>query len=104
MLTGTIVLLPIALAEGAFEEIRQLDASLTALVVFLGIPGGAIAFALWTAALTRLAPTQVAVYINLNPIVAAMLGVLLLSERATLVFILSFAAVISGVLLVNWPD
>jgi len=31
----------------------------------------------------------VAVYINLNPIVAAVLGVLLLSERATPVFLLA---------------
>ena len=46
--------------------------------------------------------TQVAVYINLNPIVAAMLGVVLLSELATPVFLLSFVAVIGGVLLVNW--
>jgi drug/metabolite transporter (DMT)-like permease len=58
---------------------------------------------MWTVALAQLSPTQVAVYINLNPIVAAALGVLLLSERASPVFLLSFAAVIAGVLLVNWP-
>jgi hypothetical protein len=66
-------------------------------------PRGAIAFGLWTASLARLSPTQVAVYINLNPVVAATLGVLLLSERATPVFVLSFVAVIVGVILVNWP-
>jgi drug/metabolite transporter (DMT)-like permease len=103
MLIGTILLVPIALGEGLVGELGQLDASLIRIVLFLGIPGGAIAFGLWTASLARLSPTQVAVYINLNPIVAATLGVLLLSERATPVFLLSFAAVIAGVLLVNWP-
>lgn len=103
MLIGTLLLVPIALGEGLVGELGQLDASLIRIVLFLGIPGGAIAFGLWTASLARLSPTQVAVYINLNPIVAAALGVLLLSERATPVFLLSFVAVIAGVLLVNWP-
>jgi drug/metabolite transporter (DMT)-like permease len=103
MLIGTLFLLPIALGEGLVEELGQLDASLTGLVLFLAVPGGAIAFVLLTAALARLSPTQVTIYINLNPIIAAVLGVWLLSERATPVFLLSFAAVMAGVALVNWP-
>ena len=103
MLIGTTLLVPIAIGEGFTRELDQLDWSLIRIVVFLGIPGGAIAFGLWTASLARLSPTQVAVYINLNPIVAATLGVLLLSERVTPVFLLSFFTVIVGVLLVNWP-
>jgi drug/metabolite transporter (DMT)-like permease len=103
MLIGTVLLLPIALAEGLVGEIGELDASLTGIMLFLGIPGGAIAFGLWTTSLAQLSPTQVAVYVNLNPIVAATLGVLLLSERASPLFVVSFVAVIGGVLLVNWP-
>jgi drug/metabolite transporter (DMT)-like permease len=103
MLFGTLLLLPIALGEDIADELGQLDPSLALILVFLGIPGGAIAFGLWTVALTRLSPTQVAVYVNLNPVVAALLGVALLSERATPGFLLSFVAVIGGVLLVNWP-
>ena len=103
MLIGTILLLPLALGEGLVEEIGRLDPSLTGLVLFLAVPGGAIAFGLWTLALARLSPTQVTIYINLNPIVAATLGVWLLSERATPVFLLSFGAVMAGVALVNWP-
>jgi drug/metabolite transporter (DMT)-like permease len=104
MLIGTVLLLPLAVGEGLVSEFAQLDPSLTRIVLFLGIPGGAVAFGLWTTSLTQLSPTQVAVYINVNPIVAATLGVLLLSERATPVFVLSFAAVIAGVVLVNWPQ
>lgn len=103
MLIGTVLLLPIAFGEGIVGEMGRLDDSLLMIVLFLGIPGGAIAFGLWTASLARLSPTQVAVYINLNPVVAATLGVVLLSERATPVFLLSFAAVMAGVALVNWP-
>jgi DME family drug/metabolite transporter len=65
--------------------------------------GGGAAFLLWTWALSRITPTQVAVYVNLNPIVAALLGIALLGERRSPVFLLGFAAVVTGVLLVNWP-
>ena len=44
-----------------------------------------------------------AVYVNLNPVVAALLGVVLLGERRSGLFLLGFAAVVTGVLLVNWP-
>jgi drug/metabolite transporter (DMT)-like permease len=73
------------------------------LVLFLGIFGGAIGYFLWTFALTRLSPTQVAVYANLNPMIAILLGATLLAERLTGIFIAGFVAVLGGVLLVNLP-
>jgi drug/metabolite transporter (DMT)-like permease len=103
MLIGTVLLLPAATVEGLVPAIERLDWQLLGLVVFLGVLGGAVAFLLWTWALSRLTPTQVAVYVNLNPIVAALLGVLLLGERRSALFLLGFAAVVIGVLLVNWP-
>jgi drug/metabolite transporter (DMT)-like permease len=71
--------------------------------VFLGVFGGAIGFFLWTFALTRLTPTQVAIYINLNPLVAIVLAAALLAERLTAAFAAGFGLVLLGVLLVNWP-
>ena len=103
MLFGTVLLLPIAVAEGLVPAVARLDWQLLGLVVFLGVLGGAAAFFLWTWALSRITPTQVAVYVNLNPIVAALLGIALLGERRSLMFLLGFAAVVTGVLLVNWP-
>lgn len=103
MLFGTLLLLPAALAEGLVPTLGRLDGRLLAVVAFLGVPGGAIAFLLWTWALSRLTPTRVAVYVNLNPVVAAVLGVLLLAERRSGLFLLGFVAVVGGVLLVNWP-
>ena len=103
MLFGTVLLLPVAVAEGMVPAVARLDWRLLGLVVFLGVLGGAAAFFLWTWALSRITPTQVAVYVNLNPIVAALLGIVLLGERRSPVFLLGFAAVVAGVLLVNWP-
>jgi drug/metabolite transporter (DMT)-like permease len=104
MLFGAVLLAPAALVEGLLPALGRLDGRLLALVVFLGVPGGALAFFLWTWALSRLTPTQVAVYVNLNPVVAALLGIWLLGERRSLAFALGFAAVVAGVGLVNWPQ
>ena len=103
MLIGTLLLLPAALVEGLVPAVGRLDGRLLGLVVFLGVLGGAAAFQLWTWALSRLTPTQVAVYVNLNPVVAALLGVALLGERRAGLFVVGFAAVVVGVMLVNWP-
>jgi drug/metabolite transporter (DMT)-like permease len=103
MLFGTLLVLPWALLEGLAAAVGRLDGRVLAAVVFLGVPGGAVAFLLWTVALSRLTPTRVAVYVNLNPLVAALLGVLLLAERRSGLFVVGFAAVLGGVLLVNWP-
>jgi drug/metabolite transporter (DMT)-like permease len=103
MVLGTLLLLPAAVAEGLVGVLPQLDLQATALLVFLGVFGGALGFFLWTFALTRLTPTQVAVYINLNPLVAILLAAVLLAERLTIVFAMGFGAVLVGVLLVNWP-
>ena len=103
MVLGTLLLLPAALAEGLAGVLPQLDRRTVALLVFLGVFGGALGFFLWTFALTRLTPTQVAGYINLNPLVAIVLAAALLAERLTIVFAAGFGAVLVGVLLVNWP-
>ncbi|MGH9166772.1 MAG: DMT family transporter [Acidimicrobiia bacterium] len=101
MTIGTLFLVPAAWAEGLWPAIRGLDGSLLGLVLFLGTGGGAAAFFLINWALSRLTPTQVTVYLNLNPMVATLLGALLLAERLTGVFLLSLGAVIGGVFLVN---
>ncbi len=103
MVLGTLLLLPAAVAEGLVGVLPRQDRQTVALLLFLGVFGGALGFFLWTFALTRLTPTQVAVYINLNPLVAILLAAVLLAERLTIVFAMGFGAVLVGVLLVNWP-
>jgi drug/metabolite transporter (DMT)-like permease len=103
MVFGTLLLLPAAVVEGLVGVLPQLDGQTVALVVFLGVFGGALGFFLWTFALSRITPTQVAVYINLNPLVAMVLAAALLAEHLTIIFVAGFCAVLIGVLLVNWP-
>jgi len=103
MLTGSCLLIPAAFVEGFSQALTKIDLQTASLIMFLGICGGALGYFLWTFALAHLTPTQVAVYINLNLMVATILGAALLAEKLTLVFIAGFVAVLIGVLLVNWP-
>ncbi len=103
MIFGTLLLVPAVFFEDPFSAMARMGTDTLLLVLFLGIFGGAIGYFLWTFALTRLSPTQVAVYVNLNPMIATLLGATLLAEKLTGVFIGGFAAVLGGVLLVNLP-
>ena len=101
MMFGTLLLVPAAFFEDFSSVMARMRPDTVMLVLFLGIFGGAIGYFLWTFALTRLSPTQVAVYANLNPMVATLLGATLLAEKLTGMFMAGFAAVLAGVLLVN---
>lgn len=101
MLFGTVILLPAALLEG-LPSVR-LGGQPLVLVLFLGILGGALMWWLFAYALGKMTPSQVIVYINLNPLTAMILAVILLGERLTAPVLVGFIVVLSGVLLVNWP-
>ncbi len=103
MLFGTLLLVPIVFLENPFSAITHMQTTTLMLVLFLGIFGGAIGYFLWTSALKHLSPTQVAVYVNLNPMIATILGATLLAERLSALFVAGFVAVLAGVLLVNLP-
>ena len=100
MICGIAVLTPVAVVQHSFAGMR-LQGEVLGWVLFLGVLGGALAFLLWTTALSRLSPTAVTVYVNMNPIVATVLGVALLDERVSWLFGAGFAAVVAGVYLVN---
>ncbi|HEY9227695.1 MAG TPA: DMT family transporter, partial [Gemmatimonadaceae bacterium] len=102
MLFGSLLLLPALFVE-RHVDLGSLSAESLAMVIFLGVFGGALAFSLWTSALRRLSPTQVAVYINLNPMAATLLAATMLKERLSGWFVLGFVAVAAGVMIVNWP-
>jgi drug/metabolite transporter (DMT)-like permease len=101
MLFGTVCLLPSPFIEQT-KSVADMSRETLGIVLFLGVFGGAIGFSLWTAALKHLSPTQVSVYINLNPLVATILGAAMLHEHLSATFVIGFIAVATGVAIVNW--
>jgi drug/metabolite transporter (DMT)-like permease len=65
--------------------------------------GGALLCYLYGFALSKLTPTQAAAYVNLNPLSAMILAIMLLGERVTGAMLVGFAMVLAGVVLMNWP-
>ena len=101
MAAGALFLAPIAAGHGLFRSIPAFTPGGWMAVVFLGVFGGAIGFGLWIWALQRSMPSQVAVFIALNPITAVLLGAVLLHEAISLSFIAGLVCVIGGIALVN---
>ena len=101
MSIGSLLLTP-ALAIERPPPLATVSAETLWLVAFLGVLGGALAFSLWTSALRKLSPTQVAVYINLNPIAATLLAATVLHEQLSPLFLVGFIGVAAGLMIVNW--
>ncbi len=70
-------------------------------ILFIGVSSG-IGYYLWLWALAHSAATNVTVFLALNPITAAALGVLLLGEQLTLLFVIGLCCVALGLWLAHW--
>ena len=103
MLAGAALLCVPALFSGVTHEIGGAPVKTNLLVLYLAIPGGALAFFLTSFALSRLSATQATLYINLNPLVATVLAALLLNEKLNWWFAAGFALVVIGLLMANLP-
>lgn len=101
MVAGCLLLTPISLVEGVPGTLLELGSENWALLAFVSIPGAAIAWFMWTWSLERLSPTQTAVYVNFNPLIATILAALLLDEIIDVWFLVGFGMVLTGVILAN---
>lgn len=99
---GTAMLAIVSFARGDLVVPNASVAAWTSLV-YMGSFGTALAFVWFLEGVQRLGPARAAVFINLVPIAAIALGVLLLHERITLSTIVGAALVITGVWILNRP-
>ncbi len=100
MLFGGLVLDIIGLAIGEAPRFHPSTRSLLALG-YLTVFGSIIAYSAYTYALTKLRVTTISLYSYVNPIVAVILGWLILDERLTWVSITAMAVILSGMALVQ---
>jgi drug/metabolite transporter (DMT)-like permease len=102
MVSGSVFLALTCAVQGELA-LGGLSPADWACVLFLGTFGGALGWFLWIVALQRSTPTQTAVFMTLNPMVATILSAVLLGETITLSFVAGLAAVIAGVIVANRP-
>ena len=100
-LTGWLMLTLTALADGSLFAFGAMTWRGYSSIIFLGLFGTAIAFTWYVQAIGRIGATRAAAFINLVPVFAVVLGVLLLDERPDPAALAGGVIVIVGVLLTN---
>lgn len=101
MIGGVLALVPFAAAHGMFASLPAFDRAGWLALAFLGVGGGALQFGLWIWAVSRLTPTQAAIFLCLTPITAMLLAGLVLGEAINLALIAGLGLVVSGILFAN---
>lgn len=101
-LIGTVLLAIVTVAVGDFAWPVASWRAWTA-IWFVGLFGTALAFLLFYRGVRTIGPARTAVFINLVPVVAVLLGVLLLGEALEASMIAGGVLVVAGVLLLNRP-
>jgi drug/metabolite transporter (DMT)-like permease len=94
---GGSALIVIAIANDGLTDVARFGASQWSAVAFLGLFGSALTFYLWAFALARTTPTRVAISVTVNPIMASIVGALLLSEPLLWNVIAGLGAVVVGI-------
>jgi drug/metabolite transporter (DMT)-like permease len=98
--SGLIAMVPwlaVAGIGGDLAHLGRLTASDWELLLYLGMVGTGVTYALWTAALRHLSATSVAVFQYGIPLSAVILSVLLLGEHVTLALVLGGVGIVAGI-------
>lgn len=100
---SVVVLGALAAGEGSFARAPSFSVGGWLVVLFIGA-SSAVGYLAWLWALGRAAPTNVAVFLALGPLTAALLGGLLLDESINLALLLGIALVAAGLWLAHRPE
>jgi len=100
---GCLMLLPPALAEGLAEQVGRMDLVVWINLAFLGVMATGLSFAWYYEGIRAIGASRAGVFINLVPVTAIGLGVLVLGEAVTWYLAAGGAMVLAGVWLTNRP-
>lgn len=101
MLIAGVVVLTVCAITGKYVNLAHVGTGSWLVISYLVIFGSLLAYSAYVFVIGKLPPTQVSVYAYINPIVAVLLGWLLLSEKMNVNMILGTLITLSGVYLVN---
>lgn len=101
MASGTMFLLPFAAVQAFANGVPNISMSGLLAVLFLGTLGGGIGFYLWIWALQRTTPTEVAIFVTLNPIAVVALAAVVLGEEFRPIIAVGLIFVLGGILFVS---
>jgi drug/metabolite transporter (DMT)-like permease len=101
MFMSGIILNTISYVSGNFMPYSEVPSEAWLSIGYLILVGSVIAFGAYIYALKRLPATQVSIHSYINPIVAVLLGDLLMNEELTIYIVIGTLVTLIGVYLVN---
>jgi len=101
MLIAGSVMLCICYASGKYVNLVEADGRVLWSLAYLIFIGSLLAYSAYVFAISKLPPTQVSVYAYINPIVAVLLGWMILKEHMSFNVITGTLITLGGVYLVN---
>ena len=100
MLFGGLFLIPFSLAFDNYSTI-QWSSEIVYALAYMAIIGSVAAYACYSFAIKKLPMTIVSLYAYINPIVAVLLGWLILSEKLNLLIGVAIIITVAGIYIVN---
>jgi drug/metabolite transporter (DMT)-like permease len=98
---GALLLTPIVLVGGGAAALTALSPRTWGALLYLSVGAAGIAYLFYYQAIRDIGANEAAVFLNLEPVSAIVLGVLLLGESLTLPVLFGGILVIAGLYLVN---
>lgn len=99
-IAGSIMLL-VCGATGKYTNLADAGYDSWMALLYLIVFGSLIAYSAFVFAVSKLPPTLVSVYAYINPVVAVLLGWLLLSEKMNMIMVTGILITLAGVYIVN---
>jgi drug/metabolite transporter (DMT)-like permease len=100
MLAGAVFLVPLTLLFDDYSRV-QWSASLLYTLAYMSLIGSVAAYACYSYAIKHLPMTIVSMYAYINPVVAVILGWLILDEKLNTLIAIAIVLTLSGIYLVN---
>jgi drug/metabolite transporter (DMT)-like permease len=104
MLAGGVVLLVVALARGELAHVDPATFSIRSVIAFgyLVLFGSLVAYSAYTWLLQNASVSLVSTYAFVNPVVAVVLGALILAEPTTASIVIGAAVIVIAVAFIIW--
>lgn len=99
---GTLVLVPFYIQEYNREGGFATSLTNISVILYLGIGASVICFLVWNKAIGKLGAGRTALFGNLIPVFSSLEAVLILHETISWIHIVSFALVITGLIIANY--
>jgi drug/metabolite transporter (DMT)-like permease len=101
-IAGVLILLPITFIEQGWSLIPQLSVPALWSLLYLSIGAAGLAYLWYYEGIAAVGSSKASVFLNVEPVAAIALGVLILGEELSLIITIGASLVIGGLILTNY--